>query len=295
MKLLIVDSFHHKNMKGLEMICTHLNWKYTYKHGNISEIENEIPNYDVIYFPVRPYDPSRFPNKRFIFGPHFSVFPDNRLYIINNRFNNSIYIQPSEWAAKTWIDMNVSRVLPVKTFAFPVDTETFKPSIHSSLRNKVFIYFKARDPNELKFVEKTLLKLNADNIVEYKVFDYRKRYNEDDYLSWLKKCKYGIWIGCHESQGFALEEALSCDVPLLVWNVKSMNQEYGSRYADIPATSIAYWDDRGGEFFYKNSEFVEKYNEFISKLSTYKPRKFVLENLSVDVCGERFKKLSYNR
>ena len=84
MKLLIVDSFHHKNMKGLEMICTHLNWKYTYKHGNISEIENEIPNYDVIYFPVRPYDPSRFPNKRFIFGPHFSVFPDNRLLNINN-------------------------------------------------------------------------------------------------------------------------------------------------------------------------------------------------------------------
>jgi hypothetical protein len=291
MKLLIVDSFHHKNMRGLEILCNHLKWYYTYKFGSISEIENEIPNYDVIYFPVRPYDPSRFPNKQFIFGPHFSVFPDNRLYTINNRFNNAIYIQPSEWAAKTWINMNVSRILPVKTFAFPVDIERFKPSIHNSLRDKVFIYFKARDPNELKFVEKMLLKLNSSDIVEYKVFDYRKRYNEDDYLYWLKKCKYGIWIGCHESQGFALEEALSCDVPLLVWNVKSMNQEYGSRYADIPATSIAYWDERCGEYFYKEDEFVEKYNEFISKLSTYKPRKFVLENLNVEVCGDRLKEL----
>ena len=291
MKLLIVDNFHHKNMKGLEMICRHLNWNYTYKYGNISEIENEIPNYDVIYFPVRPYDPLRYPNKRFIFGPHFSVFPDNRLYIINNRFNNSIYIQPSEWAAKTWIDMNVSRVLPVKTFAFPVDTETFKPSIHSSLRDKVFIYFKARDPNELKFVEKTLLKLNTNNIVEYKVFDYRKRYNEDDYLSWLKKCKYGIWIGCHESQGFALEEALSCDVPLLVWSVTSMKQENSKiKYNDISATTIPYWDDRCGEFFTKKSEFEKTYNTFLNNLDTYNPREYILENLNDDACS----KILYN-
>jgi hypothetical protein len=306
MKLLIVDNFHHKNMKGLEMVCRYLKWHYAYKHGNIIDIEKEIPNYDVIYFPVRPYDASRFPNKRFIFGPHFSVFPDNRLFAINNRFQNAIYIQPSEWAAKTWvdiivsninqawIDMTVFHIVPIKQFAFPVDTERFScADTHLSpfSKTKVFIYFKSRDPNELKYVEKMLLKLNSENVVEYKVFDYRKRYNEEDYLLWLKQSKYGIWVGCHESQGFALEEALSCDVPLLVWNVKSMNQEYGSRYADIPATSISYWDERCGEYFYKESEFMEKYNKFISKLSTYKPREFVLENLSVEVCGERFKEL----
>ena len=294
MKLLIVDNFHHKNMKGLEMVCRYLKWDYAYKYGNIIDIEKEIPNYDVIYFPVRPYDTSRFPNKRFIFGPHFSVFPDNRLFAINNRFQNAIYIQPSKWATKTWVDMTASRILPIKQFAFPVDTERFSSAdTHLSpfSKTKVFIYFKSRDPNELKYVEKMLLKLNSENVVEYKVFDYRKRYNEEDYLLWLKQSKYGIWVGCHESQGFALEEALSCNVPLLVWNVKSMNQEYGSRYADIPATSISYWDERCGEYFYKECEFVEKYNKFISKLSTYKPREFVLENLSVEVCGERFKEL----
>ena len=291
MKLLIVDNFHHKNMKALEQLCRYLKCDYTYKSGNMDEIEKEIPNYDIIYFPIRPYNPSKFPNKQFMFGPHFSVFPDNRIVQINNKHNNSIYIQPSDWVTVLWKSMNAHQILPIKTFPFPVDTKRFKPNIHRSLKNKVFIYFKARDPNELKFVEKRLLKLNKDDIVEYKIFDYKKRYNEEDYITWLNQSKFGIWIGCHESQGFALEEALSLDVPLLVWNVKSMNQEYGSRYADIPATSISYWDDRCGEFFYKDSEFVEKYNEFISKLSTYKPRKFVLENLSVEVCGERFDKL----
>ena len=35
MKLLIVDNFHHKNMKGLEMVCRYLKWDYAYKYGNI--------------------------------------------------------------------------------------------------------------------------------------------------------------------------------------------------------------------------------------------------------------------
>ena len=55
---------------------------------------------------------------------------------------------------------------------------------------------------------------------------YINKYNETDYINYLKECKYGIWVDAHESQGFALEEALSLDVPLLVWNIKSLNQEY---------------------------------------------------------------------
>lgn len=290
MKILVVDTFHHKNRKGIEMICKYLDCEYRYTYGNIVEIEKLIPEYDIIYFPVRPYDPSRFPNKRFIFGPHFSVFPDNRILQINNIHNNSMYIQPSNWVSMLWKSMNADNILPIKTFPFPVDTERFTPNPLGTIKQKIFIYFKARDPNQLRFIEDTLNN-QLSNTMEYKVFDYRKRYKEEDYISWLKESQYGIWIGCHESQGFALEEALSCNVPLLVWNVKSMNQEHGSRYADIPATSIPYWDARCGEYFYKEDEFVGKYNEFISKLSTYKPREFVLENLSVEMCGERLKKL----
>jgi hypothetical protein len=233
--------------------------------------------------PCHPIDTSLYPNKKFIFGNQFSVFPDNRLLQINNIRKNSVYVQPSQWVCELW--KLAENVLPVKNFPFPVEVNKFKPN--NSAKDRVFIYFKARKQEELNLLTNFLQKKN----ITYTIFDYRKRYNEDDYLSWLKKCKYGIWIGCHESQGFALEEALSCDVPLLVWNVKSMNQEYGSRYADIPATSISYWDDRCGEYFYETNEFESKYNEFISKLSTYKPREYVLETLSVEKCSENLKKM----
>ena len=80
MKILIIGNFHHKNKKGLEMILKHLNWNYKYGSGN----RDELKYFDIIYSPSHPINTSLFPKKKFIFGPHFSVFPDNKLIHINN-------------------------------------------------------------------------------------------------------------------------------------------------------------------------------------------------------------------
>ena len=148
---------------------------------------------------------------------------------------------------------NVESIIPLKVFYFPVNTKKFKP-MENIKKEKVFIYFKRRKQEELTFLKKFLHNKN----IEFKVFDYVKRYKEEDYLKYLQESKYGIILDAHESQGFAIEEALSCDVPLLVWNVTSMNQEEGINYPDIPATSIPYWDNRCGESFYNKEEFEEK-------------------------------------
>lgn len=281
MKILIIGNLHHKNRKGIEMILKYLKWNYKYGAGTIDEIRN----FDIIYSPSKPINTSLFPKKKFIFGPHFSVFPDNKLSHINNNCNNSCYIQPSNWVINLWKTFNVDSILPIKKMYFPVDTDKFNPG--NNEKNNVFIYMKRRKPSELKYIKDFL----DYKDINYRVFDYVKRYEESDYLSYLKTCKYGIIVDAHESQGFAIEEALSCNIPLLVWNVSSMNQEEGVNYPDIKATSIPYWNERCGEFFHNKNEFETKYNEFISKLNTYKPREFVLENLSVEKCAENFKNL----
>jgi hypothetical protein len=96
MKVLVIGQFHHKNSEGLIRIINHLGYNFTW--GN----ENDIDNYDIIFSPLNPIDTSKYPSKKFIFGPHFSVFPNNKLNIINNIHNNSIYIQPSEQTANVW-------------------------------------------------------------------------------------------------------------------------------------------------------------------------------------------------
>ena len=268
MKILIVDSFHHKNMTGLKLLLNNIN--YEYKFGNI----NEINDFDIVYSPNNPIDTSIYPSKKFIFGPHFSVFPNNKLLSINNINKNVIYIQPSVWVCELWKNYGAENIIPIKDFPFPVEIEKFCTNQRSQ-KNEVFIYFKRRNLQELDYVKHFL---NNRNIT-YKIFDYVKNYSEEDYLKCLQNAKYGIIIDAHESQGFAIEEALACNVPLLVWNVSFMSQEHGSNYPNIPCSSIAYWDERCGIYFYKVEEFEPSYNEFIAKLESYCPREYIMEHL----------------
>jgi len=277
MKILIIGSFHHKNMIGLKLLLNNIN--YEGKFGNI----NDINNFDIIYSPNIPIDTSKYPFKKFIFGPHFSVFPDERLLSINNINKNSVYIQPSKWVCQLWRNCGAENIISLKDFPFPVEVEKFCP-IQNNEKNEVFIYFKSRKPEELEYVKQFL---NYKNVT-YKIFDYIKKYTEEEFLKCLQNAKYGICIGRHESQGFAIEEALCCNVPLLIWEVKYMSQEYGYNYPDIPATVIPYWDARCGEFFYNKEDLETTYNKFLNKLETYRPRDYVIENLSPQKCGERF-------
>ena len=47
-----------------------------------------------------------------------------------------------------------------------------------------------------------------------------------------------------------------------------MNQEYGQNYEDISATTIPYWDERCGEYFFNIKELEEKFNLFLSKIES---------------------------
>jgi hypothetical protein len=277
MKILFINyGMHHKNLNAIK----------NYKNIDIDIIENlqniDISNYDVVYSPAEPIDTSRFPEKKFIFGPHFSVFPDQKIKHIINK--NTIYVQPSKWAADSWRIFDICENLDIRVLSFGVDTEKFNQIVDIGSRTKVFVYFKNRDPLELRYLEYFLSTQN----IQYVVFDYKKKYDEKEYIDFLKQAKYGIWLGCHESQGFALEEAFSCNVPLFVWSVKSMNQEYGCNYHDIPATTIPYWDERCGEFTYDIENFYNKFQNFLSKIETYRPREYILENLSIDICEKKF-------
>ena len=284
--LVLNHSFHHKNKRGLEMICDYLNYNLIY--GS----EKDIPDADVIYCPGYPFDVRKYPNKRFVFGPHLSIFPDNKLEGIHGlkEKNNCVYIQPSPWARDVWInwkDMDAQKFLPIESFPFPVEVDIFKPPDVSIERKNVFIMFKHRHPNELQFIEKYL----KSKEISFRGFRYGS-YKQEDYINYLQSCKYGIWVGRHESQGFALQEALSSDVPLLVWNVSNMRQQHGWHGCpDVYGTTIPFWNEQCGEYFYKEEEFGETYNKFLQNLDNYNPREFILETVSVQKCAENFNKL----
>ena len=297
-KVLVINcGIHDKNRQGIARILNYLQKenRIEYKVGSV----DEIANYDIIYSPSQVINAALYPSKKFIFGPHLNVFPNHQELqsLHNKKYNNSIYIQPSEWSAKSWQNMGAEQFIPVKIFPFPVDTDRFKPLASTSEKTNVLIYYKHRSPEELNSLMEFLTNQNVTN---YKIFNYKQRYNEADYLAYLQQCKYGIILDAHESQGFAIEEALSCDVPLLVWNAQTMNQEYPSHYQPIPCSSIPYWSEECGEYFHHYNELSSAFKTFQIKLEEkqysprqysprqYSPRQYILDNLSTEVCANTF-------
>lgn len=280
MKILYLKTYiHHKNEHAIN---NYKNIQFT-TINSISDIEKyDLTQFDCIYSPTEPIDVSLYPNTKFLFGPHFSVFPNEKLLPIKG-YKNVIYTSLSEWVVNLWKSFKIARDLKILPIPFGIDTIQFNQNKPVQQRQNVFVYIKSRDPKELEYICEFL----KNNNISYTIFSYSNRYNEAEYLEFLQNAKYGIWLDAHESQGFALQEALSCNVPLLVWSVKSMNQEYGSNYPDIPATTIPYWDARCGEFFHSSDEIETKFKLFLSKLEWYQPRNFIVENLSMEICEKK--------
>ena len=282
-KKIFVNShqYHFKNMFFIDYFIS----RYHIKVNNIQEA-------DIIYSPHHYINIEHYPTKKFIFGPHFSVFPNNIVRKFNNIHNNAIYIQPSQPSVDTWQKEFNFNSLPMKAIPFGVDTEKFKPNINIEKTN-VILYYKSRDPNEFNLLTKFL---NNKNIT-YKVFSYQDKYNENHFLEYLKTCKYGVVLGRHESQGFAIQEMLSCNLPLLVWGVTLRNQEYPyiKDYVQIKSkvSTVPYWNTECGELFHNYSELENTFNKFIKNIDNYNPRKFILENLSMDKCVEKWNSLLY--
>ena len=244
----------------------------------------DLSQFNAIYSPCIPIDVSLYPITKFLFGPHFSIFPDEKVLSIKGK--NTIYLQPSEWAVNAWKINSICNDLTILPLPFGVDTEKFKELKPIRERNKVFLYTKHRSHDDIHKIEQILQNKN----IEYKRFNYGERYNEYEYLEYLQDSKYGIILDAHESQGFALQEALSCNVPLFVWSVQSMNQVVTANFdnfEDIPATTIPYWDKRCGEFFYQWEEMESIFDLFLSKLEIYEPRQYIIENLSMEVCEQK--------
>lgn len=287
MNLLFINiGIHHKNLNALLKYSLNIP-NFNIKSVDSTDLNNiDLSNFDVVYSPSMPLDVKKYPNTKFIFGPHFSVFPiKNQIDLIE--YENSVYIQPSEWAKNAWNIFPICQNITIKSIPFGVDTDKFKPYDNNLNINKdkIFIYYKRRNPQELNSL---LLFLNSKNITNIKIFDYVQKYSEEEYINYLKESKFGVWLSAHESQGFALEEALSSNVPLLVWNVKFMSQEYRSGYSNIPCTTIPYWDNRCGEYFYNETELEQTFDIFINNIDNYKPREYILETLTVEKCGEQF-------
>lgn len=121
-------------------------------------------------------------------------------------------------------------------------------------------------------------------------------YREEQYRDLLARSRSMVFLCEHETQGIALLQALSCDVPVLAWDLGGFWQDtnyYPHRVQFQPVTSVPYWDERCGMKFRDAGDFTESFSRFWSAVaqSVFSPRAYVVDNLTLKAGARHYVEL----
>lgn len=220
-------------------------------------------------------------------GPNIYTLPSELPYI--KKDFPLIWLHPAPWVAKFWETFQSQR-LPSAIWPVGIDTKVFSP-INTNKKELVLVYNKQRSTSEVNTVCEALEGQNE----RFQVLTYGN-YQEAEYQKLLKEAKALIWVGRSESQGIALLEALSMNVPILVWDVEKFGQWSGPGQATFsmaqlnfsPVTAAPYFDETCGLRFTNKAEINEQLTKFLDKLSTFTPRLYIENHLSLKKQAEAF-------
>ncbi|MES2762092.1 MAG: hypothetical protein V4677_07795 [Bacteroidota bacterium] len=214
--------------------------------------------------------------KQLLAGPNLMVRSNEYDQILAHPGIDKIVV-PSEWVKIAYIED-----LPVikdKIIIWPcgVDAELFQPKEANRLRN-ILVYWKTGPEDLLMQIEKVL----KEQQINYVVLKYG-HYTQTEYIDKLKATSMAIFCSTSESQGIALQEAWSMNVPTFVWQPQELTIK-GKKFNQF--SSAPYLNEKTGSFFKTIDELKtllirDKNNEF-----NFTPRAVVLEHFTDKVCAK---------
>jgi hypothetical protein len=215
---------------------------------------------------------------------HPTEWPD-----LCDQYPVTFYLQHSDWANEVYKPFFGDRC---RTWAVGIDTKAWRPS-SSKPSHDFLIYDKVHWERETRVAE--LLEPIREELgrrgLTFETLRYG-HYSEAQYRQALARCRAMIYLSEHESQGLAYLEALASGVPILAWDQGKVLDPCRFQWGqpDINATSVPFFDARCGRKFVRMTNFGRELDLFLKELSSkaYKPRDFVLENLTLEKCSQQF-------
>jgi|TARA_R100000315_G_scaffold58002_1_gene32920 glycosyltransferase involved in cell wall biosynthesis len=212
--------------------------------------------------------------KETLVGPNLLVLPTEDPSIFSY-FDH--FITPCDWVKNYFNLFNLPENVNLHVWAVGIDTELFSP--HRGVKSKCLVYHKRGNENTLQEILKTLHLMKIEPIV----LNYGN-YEESDLIEACDSSLFAILNTSTESQGIAYQEILSKGVPCYVIDKSVWDDRPGYRF---DATSTPYFDDRCGI----KHDSMSRFGEFLDRLSSFKPREYITENLTLEKCASEYIRL----
>lgn len=215
-------------------------------------------------------------------GPVNAFFADECDGIMQ-RPEVDLVIVASEWMIDFYRDVP-SLAQKSRPAACGVDAEFWKPAGLRKDRTAV-VYWKSGDERFCEEVEAIVRRTGLDPL------RVRSRHGEHNIFTpgqlrdQLDRAILSVFLSTFESQGIALAEAWSMNVPTVVWDPQGDAEWLGRRFKSAssapyltPATGVATRDVAGLE---------GAIGQALATLDSFHPREWVLENMTDAVCSRR--------
>ena len=214
-------------------------------------------------------------------GPVNALFADENDRVL---FTPEIdrLIVASEWVTAFYRD---APALAAKARACPcgVDPVFWAPAPGRARTQSAVVYWKSGDEAFCERVEQIVRAAGLEPRRVRSAHGEHDHFTREAFRDLLDEAAIGIFLSAFETQGIALAEAWSMDVPTLAWDPRGEATWAGRTF--IAATSAPYLTPATGRLWRSLDELGPTLRSTLAERDAFTPRQWVLEHMTDAICS----------
>jgi hypothetical protein len=164
-----------------------------------------------------------------------------------------------------------------------VDAEHWKPSGATGEKNIALVYWKSGDEAFCEQVEQIVRACGLEPRRVRSLHGEHAMFNPAVYRQLLDQSAIGVFLSTFETQGLALAEAWSMDVPTIVWDPRGEAMWRGRQFES--RSSAPYLTPATGLLWRTLDELEPVLRRALAERSAFRPREWVLANMTDAMCS----------
>jgi glycosyltransferase involved in cell wall biosynthesis len=164
-----------------------------------------------------------------------------------------------------------------------VDTEVWKPSSGTSEKRLAVVYWKSGDEPFCEQVEQIVGICGLEPRRLKSLHGEHAMFDAADYRRLLDQSAIGVFLSAFETQGLALAEAWSMDVPTVAWDPQGVTQWRGRSFE--ARSSAPYLTPDTGRRWRTIDELEPALRGALADRSAFRPRAWMLANMTDAICS----------